>query len=340
MLTIKPILLLLLLLLSSVHCEKKRRKGSRPNFKKIGIKASKAGDHEKAVENFRKFVVIHPDDSSGYNNLGVALMRQGVENDDIRLLQQSEQAFRASVDISGPSPSTQENLKMVDQYLTDRGAKNNNNNNDGGNTLNSDGTEVDANGDVVSPEVQRKQKHEVLRQRINSACQERQLRIKARSSDHKAGRLSAKKMQKAQHLLKLCGVVIIERLFEPEFMDEVMVAQNKVVDRFLDGVEQDPTLTNSTWSEQRSPGRYELLSPMEPPFTSEELLYNPLLLPLMQNVLDTRRIEVDTHSSVTSMGKYSKRRRSNVAVIIVRIVRIISFLFYCISLLKVKCTMH
>jgi ectoine hydroxylase-related dioxygenase (phytanoyl-CoA dioxygenase family) len=70
----------------------------------------------------------------------------------------------------------------------------------------------------------------------------------------------------------------------------------------LNGIELDPTKTNSTWSEQRSPGRYELLSPMAPPFTSEELLRNPLLLPLVERALGTNRIEVDTHSSVTSLG--------------------------------------
>ena len=41
---------------------------------------------------------------------------------------------------------------------------------------------------------------------------------------------------------------------------------------------------------------------MEPPFTSEQLLSNPLLLPLMRHTLSTTRIEVDTHSSVTSLG--------------------------------------
>lgn len=302
---LKKYLLLLLVLLclarpASGNNPKKRRKGRPGNHKSAGIKASKAGDKALAITHFRKHCVLNPIDASGFNNLGVALMRQGIEMDDIRLLKQAEQSFRTSVDISGAtSPSTSDNLRLIEEYLTDRGATTSTH------SSASTTTEVDANGDAIpslSPEEQRKQKNNVLRQRINSACQEKLLRIKVRSADHKKGTLAPKKLAKAHHLLELCGVVILERLFTPAFMEEVLVEQNKVVDDFLEGIANDPSQTNSTSSEQRSPGRYELLSPMAPPFTSEELLRNPLLMPLMQRALGTNRIEVDTHSSVTSMG--------------------------------------
>ena len=283
--------LTLLLLILCLLTDAAKRKGRAGNFKSSGIKASKIGDLATAIKHFRKHIVAHPSDSGGYNNLGVALMRHGVEIDDINTLHQSEQAFQASVDISGSSPSTTENLKLVEQYLKDRGARSEDR-----------VVEVGENGEILTAAEQRNNQHKVLRQRINSACQERQLRIKVRAQDHKAGQLSGKKLNKARHLLELCGMVILERLFRPEFTEKVRVAQDKVVNRFLDGVENDPSLTNSTWSEQRSPGRYELLSPMESPFTSEKLLRNPLLLPLMQRTLSTQRIEVDTHSSVTSLG--------------------------------------
>ena len=304
-LTQLTLLLLILCLHTDAASNSKKRKGRAGNFKSSGIKASKNGDLATAIKHFRKHIVAHPSDAGGYNNLGVALMRHGVEIDDINTLHQSEQAFLASVDISGSSPSTTENLKLVEQYLKDRGARSEGRGGGGGKSGSGGGStsvEVGENGEILTAAEQRKNQHKVLRQRINSACQERQLRIKVRAQDHKAGQLSGKKLNKARHLLELCGMVILERLFQPEFTEKVRVAQDKVVDRFLDGVENDPSLTNSTWSEQRSPGRYELLSPMESPFTSEKLLRNPLLLPLMQRILSTQRIEVDTHSSVTSLG--------------------------------------
>ena len=291
------------------------------NHKADGIRFAKAGDLAAAVSAFRKAVVAKPDDAAGYNNLGVALMRQGVDLDDVGVLQQAEQAFRVSLDIL-PEIATKENLRTVDGYLRDRGAKVSNSISDGnGDSSGSsgsgeggssggdgDGVEVGPKGQVVvSEEDLRQQKHRRLRQRVNTACQEKALRVKISAADRNAGRLPAKKATRALHLLELCGVVVLERLWGKDFMAEVKTAQEAVVDRFLEGVEANPSATNSTWSEQRSPGRYELLSPMEHPFTSPDLLTNGLLHPLMTQALQTRRIEVDTHSSVTSLGNTPKQ---------------------------------
>ena len=292
------LLLLVLLVLHVAHSKegttKKRRKGKGRNHKSLAKAAVKNGDLETAIQYFRKHVVANPQDAAGYNNLGVALMRHGIELENVNMLVAAKQSFMVSVDVSGPSPSTSDNLRLIEQYLKDRETANTV-------QVEADGTATEAT--PLTAAEKRKKKNTLLRQRINSACQEKQVRIKVRGSDHKKGVLSGKKLMKAHHILDLCGVVILERLFTPEFMEEVRVDQDKVVDAFLKGVQDDPTQTNSTSSEQRSPGRYELLSPMAPPFTSEELLRNPLLLPLMQRTLGTSRIEVDTHSSVTSMGE-------------------------------------
>ena len=276
------------------HAQKSRkskaRRHKRQNHKSAGIAHSKRGDLESAIKSFRRAIVINPEDSSGYNNLGVALMRQGIETENVALLRQAEDAFTASMDIL-PSPATQDNLDLVGGYLRDRGAK-----------MPENQHETEVNADGSSPDsAPKRDANAILRQRIASSCNERQIRIKVRSLEQKSGSLSAKKLSKAERLLDLCGVVVLERLFTPEFTKELLKAQTLVVDRFLEGIEENPSLTNSTWSEQRSPGRYELLSPMEPPFTNEELLKNPLLYPLMTRVLKTPRIEVDTHSSVTSL---------------------------------------
>ena len=141
------LLVLVLHIDAASNSKKRKRPGRAGNFKSSGIKASKSGDLSTAIKHFRKHIVAHPSDAGGYNNLGVALMRHGVEVDDVNILRQSEQAFQASVDISGSSPSTTENLKLVDQYLRDRGAKSS------GGAKSDDGTsfvEVDEKGEVVA----------------------------------------------------------------------------------------------------------------------------------------------------------------------------------------------
>ena len=51
---------------------------------------------------------------------------------------------------------------------------------------------------------------------------------------------------------------------------------------------------------------------------------------LSNNGIDIKAYDDRSNESLPGNGKYSKRRRSNVAVIIVRIVFISSFLFYCL----------
>jgi len=58
---------------------------------------------------------------------------------------------------------------------------------------------------------------------------------------------------------------------------------------------------NTTKSEQRSESRYEVWSPMNPPFTSDEFLLSPFLLPAIKFVMNSERLEIDTFSSVTSL---------------------------------------
>merc|ERR1711871_1508838 len=190
---------------------RKARKHKRQNYKSVGIAQSKRGDLESAIKSFRRAIVMNPDDSSGYNNLGVALMRQGLETDNIALLRQAEDAFTASMDIL-PSPSTQNNLDLVDGYLRDRGAKV---------SADQNTTEVDSDGSS-SNRTPKRDANAMLKQRIVSACNERQIRIKVRASEQKSGALSAKKLSKAERLLELCGVVVLERLFTPQFTNELL----------------------------------------------------------------------------------------------------------------------
>ena len=72
-----------------------------------------------------------------------------------------------------------------------------------------------------------------------------------------------------------------------------------------------------------------------------DLILMDLMMPVMGGydcfteiirIYGDKRPVVWALTASTSIGKYSKRRRSNVAVIVVRIVFIRAFLFYCLLL--------
>ena len=136
--------------------DKRPRRRKRQNHKSAGIAHSKRGDLDAAIVAFRRAIVVNPEDSGGYNNLGVALMRQGVEMENIASLRQAKEAFRASLDIL-PSPATQENLNMVDQYLRDRGVKSSTSSQDNASA------EIDVGGSISNDD-RRKNEQTLLRQ--------------------------------------------------------------------------------------------------------------------------------------------------------------------------------
>ena len=57
-----------------------------------------------------------------------------------------------------------------------------------------------------------------------------------------------------------------------------------------------------------------------------------MFLEISQRITKLSNFKIGGMNKIVDPGKYSKRRRSNVAVIIVRIVFISSFLFYCLLL--------
>ena len=258
------------------------------------------------IKHFRHFVAANPNNADGYNQLGAALLQLGITNDDAAMVRRAEQAFRASADVKGSSPSTMSNLKLVESHLHRRRgtATPTSDRNTATTTTTTTTTTATTTTTTTSPitKQQRRRGHDRLRERIRAECQEEQLRIVVRKQDHQAGHLPSGGLDHARRLLRLCGVVILEHLYEEPLISDLNVAQSYVLEKFLTSIEENPTLVNSTRSEQRSPGRYEVLSPLEYPFTSARLLRNPLLLPLIQKALSTSRIEIDTHSSVTSLS--------------------------------------
>ena len=294
-------LLLLSIYLLSVHFIYAVAGGSIQEYNQPSKQhpVASSSDLPTTIQHFRHHVTAHPNDADGYSQLGAALLQLGIDTGDVTMVHRAEQAFRASADIEGSSPSTMSNLKLVNRYLRRRDTSTISNSTSSDRNSTTTTTTTTTNTLFVE---QRKRHHDRLQERIRVECQEVQLRLVVRDQDHRAGHLSSERLEHARRLLRLCGVVILENLYEEPLIADLHASQSYLLEKFLASLEKNPTLTNSTTSEQRSPGRYELLSPMEYPFTSPRLLRNPLLLPLIQKTLSTSRIEIDTHSSVTSLG--------------------------------------
>jgi ectoine hydroxylase-related dioxygenase (phytanoyl-CoA dioxygenase family) len=259
------------------------------DYKSAAIKKSNDGDLDGAIDYFRLAVELDPYDSMGMNNLGVALMRRGVEKRSVQELRESYALFLRSLGIKKVK-NTKENLLLVVNYLKNLGAS------VGGEDDGFDDVEED--DDELESE---KEKRKKLKQRIKKLCVHDKIRIKVTQKDRKEGILPLKKFKRAIRIMEICGVVVFERLYTRELVKQLRRAQGEVLEQFLEGIEKDVSKTNSTWSEQRSPGRYELVNPLKSPFSDEEFIANGLLQPFMKRMLGSKRLEIDTHSSVTSL---------------------------------------
>ena len=68
------------------------------------------------IKHFRHFVAANPNNADGYNQLGAALLQLGITNDDAAMVRRAEQAFRASADVKGSSPSTMSDFLRASSY--------------------------------------------------------------------------------------------------------------------------------------------------------------------------------------------------------------------------------
>lgn len=122
---------------------------------------------------------------------------------------------------------------------------------------------------------------------------------------------SGEALFKAYVALRVCGVVILEGVFPPDFVAELRAAQEEQIRPHLD--EMDGSLDAgesrvSTLAALRSPGRLEYKAPLAEPFSSAELVARPVLMRLISTTLRNKRFELDTLSHVTSVADATEQQ--------------------------------
>ena len=90
------------------------------DYKSAAIEKSNAGDLDGAIVDFRRAVDLDPYDPMAYNNLGVALMRHGVDSSNVKELKESAKLFKRSLSLQKNS-NTAENLELVRNYIKNFG---------------------------------------------------------------------------------------------------------------------------------------------------------------------------------------------------------------------------
>ena len=86
------------------------------DYKAAAIEKSDAGDLAGAIEDFRRAIQLDPYDAVGFNNLGVALMRHGVETRNVKELKESYSRFARSM-VLKKDKNTKDNMKLVKNYM-------------------------------------------------------------------------------------------------------------------------------------------------------------------------------------------------------------------------------
>jgi len=116
------------------------------------------------------------------------------------------------------------------------------------------------------------------------------------------GLLTAEKLDRMISAFEDCGVIILENAFDEDLVERLAEETEAHFQKYLDDMNKDPSKENTTRSGRRSQGRYEVKAPLRKPFTDSAFVAAPFTLPFLQQALGTRRIEVDTLSSVTSLA--------------------------------------
>eukprot|EP00947_MAST-08B_sp_MAST-8B-sp1_P002748 g2748.t1 len=164
--------------------------------------------------------------------------------------------------------------------------------------------------------------------KVDEWCTEENMRFTAPGPDGAGGMASFDMLalQSIKAIFSVCGVVIIDGAFGSDLTDQLLAAHHGIFDEFtadhddavrehkkgrlaLEGEmrDDDGNIVNpggmakyKTKIESRSKGRYEVKVPPELPWTDPRLIESPVVLPVVQTLLATSRLEIDTFSFVTS----------------------------------------
>jgi len=91
-------------------------------------------------------------------------------------------------------------------------------------------------------------------------------------------------------------MIVLEKVYSQKLIEDLKVAHEKHFEKWYMS-----NVINTTKSEQRAKDGFEVLLPMIPPFSSKEFVQSPFLLPVIEAVVNAKRLEINMFSSVTSL---------------------------------------
>lgn len=258
------------------------------NWINRGIGLDEQGNLAGAINAFRKATEEDVLSEKAWQNLGVALMRKGSREHSSSPLMQSAEAFHKATALG---TDARENLALLKKKLVKMFPTA---------CTNTRGRlfkvcqRIDRDLASIKRTPDESCKSEIDREKSLSQleCKER-VTIKVTAKEREEGFLSSWTLRKLAQGFEDCGVVVIKGVYKDELVTRLIAAQNNHFNHWMETFSE----INSTTYDMRSEGRYEIMLPMEPPFTNEAFLRAPLLYPLLQRLLGTA-MEIDTFSSL------------------------------------------
>eukprot|EP00750_Incisomonas_marina_P010243 INCI16256.2.p1 GENE.INCI16256.2~~INCI16256.2.p1 ORF type:complete len:353 (+),score=54.69 INCI16256.2:573-1631(+) len=271
-------------------------------YKSDAIELAMQGQEVQAQSMFRRHTREFPDDSSGWNNLGVSVMRAALNvpgDKGQTLLLEAAELFRRSLALRYVS-STTENYDFVRSHLSSAHQVEISELKQTPLALKYSTEFCDPNkrGCIWDP---MQYTTEQVVQKLDATCEHVAFRIS--KNERKSGLLDLETLLSAREKIRTCGLAIFERLFSKATILKLRAAQEQHFAKYKADIEKNTKAVNSTGSAQRSPMRFEVkFDSMEhPEFADVSLVRNPLLYTFVKSFLGTGALEVDTHSSVTSL---------------------------------------
>lgn len=288
------------------------------------IDADGRGDKQGAVRLFYKAVLANPAKDGLVHDMGVSLMRFGTSlmggrssAQALLLFRHALQAFETSLlmqaagemVVAGDGKQATQNIALVSGYIQRIAPERCTGS---GDTLSCTFGDDDGDGAAALP---------AGGGAGDDPCEPGKLRIVARPEGAPGGGvdsfgrrlpLSRAQVAYAARALEECGVVVVEGAYSRAITDKLRDAQADHFQWFQDRIEADKlTSENSTDSARRSSGRWELRNPLRAPFTDSAFVANRAVLSVATAVLKSARIEIDTFSSVTSLGRTPRQHWHN-----------------------------
>ena len=190
-------------------------------YKSGAIELANAGRDDEALKLFQRHVNEFPDDSAGWNNVGVASLRaSGHQQDLVRSHEQlieSAQHFRRSLALNF-LPSTVDNYERVRRRLAAQHHVELP-------LLKNDALSVDHRSEFCDPSTNdgsttthcgwdpTTMSTQAISQQLHDRCQAGSVSLRVSKKERKSGLLDLHNLLSAREAMKVCGVVVFERLF-------------------------------------------------------------------------------------------------------------------------------